>query len=52
MKNTKWLSYQLPFYAAQKVNPFLNSINKANHDKVERLSANGEIIITGIVSLL
>ena len=40
------------FYAAQIINPFLNSWISANHEKVERLSANSEIIVKGIVSLL
>ena len=31
------------FYATQIINRFNNSRNSANHDNVERLSANGEI---------
>ena len=42
----------LPFYATQIINIFLNSSITANHDKVDWLSANGEIFIKGIVSLL
>ena len=42
----------LPFYAAEIINPFLNSRIFANHDKAEILSANSEILIKGIVSLL
>ena len=41
-----------PFPAAQKINPFLNLIISANHNKVDGLSANGEIYVKGIVSLL
>ena len=42
----------LPFYATQMINPFLNSGISANHAKGERLTANGEILLKGIVSLL
>jgi hypothetical protein len=42
----------LPFYAAQTFNPVLNSRISANHDKVERLSANRELLIKMIVYLL
>ena len=42
----------LPFYATQIIKPFLNSMISANHDKVKELSANGEMFIKGIVSLL
>jgi hypothetical protein len=41
-----------PAYATKIINPFLNSMILANHDQVERLSANVEILIKGIVSLL
>ena len=44
MKFGKCLSFP-----SQIINPFLNS---ANHNKVEQLLANGEILIKGIVSLL
>ena len=40
-----------PFYATQIINPFHNSRILANHDKVDGLSANGEILIKEIVSL-
>ena len=40
MKYNKCLSYPLPFYATQMINPFLNSRLLVNHDKVDRLSAN------------
>jgi hypothetical protein len=64
MKYCKCLSYPLPFYATQNVTiyigndatqkdtRFLNSRISANHDKVEELSANHEILINGIVPLL
>jgi hypothetical protein len=52
MKYTKCLSTLLPLYATQMISPFCNSRISANHGKVERLSANGEIFIKGIVSLL
>ena len=42
----------LPFYATQILSPFLNSRISANPDKVVGLSANGGILIKGIVSLL
>ena len=42
----------LLFYTTQMINPFINSRSSANHDEVERLSANGKIFIKGIVSLL
>ena len=42
----------LPFYATQIINHFLNSRISANLDKVDALSANGETLIKGIVSLL
>jgi len=34
------------------INPFLNSMISANHGKVDGLSANGEIPVKGIGSLL
>ena len=43
MKYTKCISP--PFYAIQIINPFLNLIISANHDKIEGLSANWEILI-------
>jgi len=49
------MKYKNVFHAvpATQVNsPFLNSRTLANNDKVERLSANLEILIKGIVSLL
>ena len=52
MKYVKFLSYPLPFCATQINNPFLNSWISANHDKVEILFSNDEILIKGIVSLL
>jgi hypothetical protein len=45
MKCTKCLSFSLPFYATQKISPFLNSSISANHDKVIRHSANDKIFI-------
>ena len=48
MKYSKWLSYPLPFYGTQIINHFLNSSFSANRDKVERLSADGEIFIKGL----
>ena len=41
----------LSLYATQINNPFLNSRISANHYKVDELSANGELLIKGIVSL-
>ena len=41
-----------PFYATQIINPFINSSISANYHKVEKLSANGKILIKGSVSLL
>ena len=38
----------LSFYASQIIIPFLNSRTSANHDKVDGLSANGEIFIRGL----
>ena len=38
---------QMSFYATQIIHPFLNSRISANHDKVEGLLANGEILIKG-----
>ena len=35
MKYTHCLSHPLPFYATQRINPFLNSRISANHDKME-----------------
>ena len=40
MKYTKCLSYPLPFFANWLNNPFLNLRISANHDKMNRLSAN------------
>ena len=48
MKYTKCVPYINPFYASH----FLNLRNSANHEKVDRLSAKGEILIGGIVSLV
>ena len=45
------LSYPLSFFANQIINPFLNSRISANHKKVQGLSANGKILIKGVVSL-
>ena len=42
----------IPFNATKMINPFPNSRISANHDKVERLFANDEILIKVIVSLL
>ena len=42
----------LSFHATQIITPFLNSSISAIHDKVKGLSANGEILIKVIVSLL
>ena len=41
----------LPFYATQLISLFLKSRISANHDKVNELSINGDILIKGIVSL-
>ena len=46
MKYTKCLSYPPSFYATQLITPSLNSWSSANHDKVKRLSANGEMIVS------
>ena len=35
------------FYATQMINSFLNARISANHDKADRLSANGDIHIKG-----
>ena len=43
---------QIPFYAPKIVHPFITSILSDNHEKAEELSANGEILIMVIVSLL
>ena len=43
MKYTKCHIPTLPFYVTQIINSFLNSMNPVNHDKVDELSANGEI---------
>ena len=51
MKYIKYLSYRLPFYATQIINPFLNSRISDTHDQKDRLSANGEILKKGIVYL-
>ena len=40
------------FHATQIINPFINSKISANHDKIERLSANGETLMKKIVFLL
>ena len=45
MKYSKCLSYPLPFYPTQTINPFLDSRISANHDKVEGLLACSEILI-------
>jgi hypothetical protein len=42
----------LPFNATHLINPFLYSRISANHDKKGEISANGEILIKWIVSLL
>ena len=42
----------LPLYSTQIINHFLNSRNSANDHKVDGLSANGEILIKGLVYLL
>jgi hypothetical protein len=52
MKYTKCLKCPLPFSAAQLINPFLNPNIPANYDEEERLSANGEMPINRILSLL
>ena len=41
-----------PFYATQRINPFINLGISANYNKVKRLSANSEILIKRIVSQL
>ena len=40
----KYFHNSLPFYATQIINPILNSRISANHDKVQGLLANGEIL--------
>ena len=52
MKYTKFLLNPLPVYATQIINAFLSSRISAIHDKVQGLSANNEILIKGVVSLL
>ena len=47
----KCLSYPLSFNATQIINPFLKLRISANHDKVEELLANDEILLKRIVSL-
>ena len=42
----------LRFYTTKIISSFLNSRISANHDKVGGLSANGKILIKGVVSLL
>ena len=44
--------FHIPFYANQIINPFLNTRIPANHNKVDGISTNGEILINRIVSLL
>ena len=46
------MSKNTPFYATQIINPFINSKISTNHDKIDGLSANCEILIREIVSLL
>ena len=48
------MSFKSPllFLATKIINPFINSMILANHDKVEGYSAICEILIKGIVSLL
>ena len=52
MKYSKCLSSPLPLHPTQIIYPFLNSRIISNHDKVDGLSANREIFIKEIVSLL
>ena len=42
---------QITFNVTQIIDPFINSRISANHDNVEGLLANGEIITKWIVSL-
>ena len=42
IKYSKFFHSPLPFFATQMINPFNNSSILANHDKVDRLSANME----------
>ena len=46
------MSFIPPFPSTQIISPVNNSRISANHDKVEILSANCEILIEGVVSLL
>ena len=48
------MSFKSPlfFLATEIINPFLDSMISANHDKVEAHSANGKILIKRIVALL
>ena len=43
---------QMSFIQGVIINPFVNTMNSANHDIVNGLPANGEILLKGIVSLL
>ena len=52
MKCSECLSYPLPFYATHINEPFLNSMISTNHDIVKGHSANGEIIIKGIETIV
>ena len=52
MKYTNCLSYPPSLLCNSNNYPFLNSRISANQDKVERLSANGGILIKQIISLL
>ena len=49
---THKMSFITPIHATQIIKPFLNLKISANQDKVDGLSAKGEILIKGIVSLL
>ena len=56
-QSPRWIiSYQMffipPFYATQMINPFLDSRISDNHDKVDKLSANDEILVKDFVFLL
>ena len=52
MKYGQTLLYPFPFYATKIINPFLNSRIAINYDKMLEHSANVEILIKGIETLL
>ena len=50
MKYIKCLSSM--FYATKIIKPFINTWSSANHDKVDRLLANGENLILFLYSII